>query len=176
MPLPNDAHERLASQNVENNIKAIESLRIQEDKQASRHQRLIERTTGLLGRPRTIYILLTLTVGWMLWNEIAPRYGWRCLDAPPFFWLQGLVSLVALLLTTMVLTTQQRALRQQEQRSHLDLQINLLAEQKIAKLIELVEELRRDLPIIDREDLVAKAMTQAVDPGNIVSVLEELKK
>lgn len=51
-----------------------------------------------------------------------------------------------------------------------------MAEQKIAKLIELVEELRRDLPIIDRQDLVAKAMTKAVDPGNIVSVLEELKK
>lgn len=110
MPMPTDAHERLASKNIEDNIKAIESLRVQEDKQASRHQRLIERTTGLLGQPRTIYALLTLAVGWMLWNEIALHQGWECLDAPPFFWLQGLVSLVALLLTTMVLTTQQRAL------------------------------------------------------------------
>ncbi len=66
----------------------------------------------------------------------------------------------------MVLNTQNRQGRHAEQRSHLDLQVNLLAEQKIAKLIALVEELRRDLPQVrDRVDHVAEAMKESVDPA-----------
>jgi uncharacterized membrane protein len=52
--------------------------------------------------------------------------------------------------------------------------VNLVAEQKIAKLIALLEELRRDLPIVrDRVDPVADAMAQAVDPQAVLSVLEQ---
>ncbi len=61
-----------------------------------------------------------------------------------------------------------------EQRSHLTLQINLLTEQKIAKLIELVEELRADLPDIrDRYDLEAQLMKQATDPQVVLNILQE---
>ncbi len=47
-------------------------------------------------------------------------------------------------------------------------------EQKIAKLIALVEELRHDWPEVrDRQDAVAEAMTNAMDPEAVISVLEE---
>src|SRR5581483_10605460 len=91
-------------------------------------------------------------------------------DPPPFGRAQGVVGLAALLMTTMVLTTQNRQMRHAEQRSHLDLQVNLLAEQKVAKLIALVEELRRDLPNVhNRKDSLAEAMTRSVDPGAVSS-------
>ncbi len=54
------------------------------------------------------------------------------------------------------------------------LQMNLLSEQKIAKLIDLIEELRRDLPNVrERHDPEAEVLKQAADPHLVVSALEE---
>ena len=84
------------------------------------------------------------------------------------------VDVAALLIATGVLVQQTREDRLAEQRSHLILQINLLTEQKIAKLIELIEELREDLPTIrDREDLEARIMQQATDPQIVLDILRE---
>jgi uncharacterized membrane protein len=95
------------------------------------------------------------------------------LDGPPFPWLQGALSLSALLVTTMVLATQNRQAKRATRRGDLELQVNLLAEQKTAKLIALLEELRRDLPSVrDRVDSVANALAKAVDPQAVLSVLE----
>ena len=52
----------------------------------------------------------------------------------------------ALLLTVAVLIRQNRMAQLAEHRSHLDLQINLLTEQKVTKILQLVDELRRKLP------------------------------
>ena len=54
------------------------------------------------------------------------------------------------------------------------MQINLLSEQKLAKLVALLEELRRDIPMVpNRYDAVAHAMTKAVDPRAVILALEE---
>jgi uncharacterized membrane protein len=83
-----------------------------------------------------------------------------------------MVTLSALLMTTLVLITANRQTRNAEERSHLDLQVNLLAEHKVAKLIALVEELRRDLPMVrDRIDREADAMQEAVDPNAMIEAL-----
>ena len=71
----------------------------------------------------------------------------------PFSGLQGVLTLIALLTATVVLIGQRRQTRLSEQRAHLDLQINLITEQKVTKLIHLIEELRQDLPMVrDRHD------------------------
>jgi uncharacterized membrane protein len=78
------------------------------------------------------------------------------------------------LISTGVLIYQTRQEELSEERSHLMLQLNLLTEQKIAKLISLVEELRVDLPdVIDRDDLEAEIMKQATDPEAILGALQQ---
>ena len=59
---------------------------------------------------------------------------------------KGAVALTALLVSILVLVNQRRQRLFDEQRAHLDLEVNLLAEQKIAKLIGLVEEPRQAQP------------------------------
>lgn len=50
----------------------------------------------------------------------------------------------------------------------------MLSEQKIAKLIALIEELRHDLPIVeDRLDSEAEMMKESVDPQVVVETLEQ---
>jgi uncharacterized membrane protein len=134
---------------------------------------MMEVLTAALGRPRTVYVTLSVVVGWVAFNLLTPKLlGWQRIDPPPFFWLQGMVALSALLMTTLVLITANRQTRNAEERSHLDLQVNLLAEHKVAKLIALVEELRRDLPMVrDRIDREADAMQEAVDPNAMIEAL-----
>ena len=114
---------------------------------------------------------------WIVADEFVLASGSRPLDRPPFSWMQGVIALLALLTTMIVLTTQNRQGKYAEQRAHLELQVTLRAEQKTAKLIALVEELRRDLPSVPkRADSAAEAMTESVDPHAVVSALEELEE
>lgn len=151
------------------------SIRARAEQRLGKHQRMMEVATAALGRPHTVYVILLIVVGWVVFNVATPGlWGWRRVDPPPFFWLQGTVALSALLMTTLVLITENRQTRNAEERSHLDLQVNLLAEHKVAKLIALVEELRRDLPMVrDRIDREADAMQEAVDPHAMLDALEK---
>ena len=84
------------------------------------------------------------------------------------------IDIAALLIATGVLVQQTRQDKLAEQRSHLILQINLLTEQKIAKLIGLMEELREDLPNIrHRKDWEAQIMKQSTDPQIVLNILQE---
>jgi uncharacterized membrane protein len=77
-------------------------------------------------------------------------------------------------LTIVVLITQNRQSRRSERQKHMSLQINLIAEHKVSKLIALVEELRRDMPIVrDRFDQEAAVMAEAVDPEVMFTLLDE---
>jgi len=156
------------------NIQNIGALVTAAERKITRHQRAVERFTRTIGRPRTLYFVVGVVVAWALFNLTAPSLGLHRLDEAPFFWLQGLISLGGLLTTVMVLTAQNRHLHLAEQRSHLDLQVNLLAEQKVAKLIALIEELRRDLPnVVNRRDSVAEQMQEPVDPAAVASAIEQ---
>lgn len=158
---------------VSQTIDTIAALHARAEQKVDRHQRAVETVTALLGRPAFLYLIQFLVVAWVLLNVFARRLGLPRIDAPPFYWLQGVIGLSALLLTVVVLITQNRQGRLAERRAQLDLQINLLTEQKVAKLIQLVEELRRDLPSVqNRHDPEAEAMTEATDPHAVLTALE----
>src|ERR1017187_8588722 len=155
-------------------VESVASIRARAEQRLDRHQRMMEVLTAALGRPRTVYAVLFLVIAWIAFNVAGPRlFACKSIDPPPFFWLQGMVALSALLMTTLVLITANRQTRNAEERSHLDLQVNLLSEHKVAKLISLVEELRRDLPMVrDRIDHEANAMQEAADPHAMLEALE----
>lgn len=166
-----------ASEHVAQSVETVAGLRARTADSVGAHQRRIENVTTLVGQPRSIYVVLAIVTTWILANLVAPSLGMRALDPPPFTWLQGVVGLAALVVATMVLTTQNRQTRHAEQRAHLDLLVNLLAEQKVAKLIALIEELRRDLPTVkDRVDPVADIMQEAVDPNAVLTALEQTEE
>ena len=80
------------------------------------------------------------------------------------------MSFCALSMTIAILTTQSRQTRDLDQRAELELQVALLSEQKIAKLIALLEELRRDLPsVANRVDPLADVMQEPVNPHEVLS-------
>ncbi len=169
-PAKEPAHaERVASRLAEN-IEKLAAVHAAGDERLGRHQQAVEHLTHQLGQPRSLYVILVGALVWITANLYARQLGHAPFDPPPFYWLQGLVSLAALLTTTMVLTTQNRQSRHAKQRAMLDLEINLLAERKATKIIALLEELRRDLPnVVNRPDPIAEAMSASVDPVGKVS-------
>jgi uncharacterized membrane protein len=168
---PEQAREVAA--HVTHSLEAVAAMVAREQGHVHRHQRFIEYLTAMIGRPKTAYAIVALVVAWVAWNSLGRAVGLPIIDPPPFSWLQGIVGVGALLTTTMVLATQNRLGGSAEQRARLDLQVNLIAEQKAAKIIALLEELRRDLPsVVNRVDLEADAMTEAVDPHTVASALE----
>ncbi len=159
---------------LDKDIEKIVALRLRAERQVDRHQRFIENVTRRLGQPRTVYILLALVAIWIVVNTFGSRFGIASFDRPPFSLLQTIISLSALIMTVIVLTTQNRQEKMHDERRHLDLQITLLTERKVSKIIELLEELRSDLPAVtDRHDAEARVMQKPVDPHTALEALKE---
>ena len=155
------------------NIDAVVALHAFAEQQVDTHQRTVESLTAWLGRPQFFYGILVGVTLWMLVNSLAPLFGWKQRDDPPFFWMQGGVGLGALLMTSVILITQNRQGKLAERREHLELQMSMLTEQRTAKIIDLLEELRRDMPSVhNRVDLEAEALTKTVDPHEVLTTLE----
>jgi uncharacterized membrane protein len=170
-----DANAPPSAPTAHKDIEDILTLRRRAVAASSRHERFLERVTKTVGRPSVVYISLLIALGWMILNVFLPRSGAGAApDPPPFVGLELAVSLLALVITLTILTTQNRERRVAEDRAHLELQVNLLAEHKVAKLIALVEELRHDLPDVpNREDAVANEMKRTVDPHAVLDALAE---
>ncbi len=85
-------------------------------------------------------------IGWIAGNLIVLAIGHKPWDEPPFSWLQGMTGVAALYMTILILATQRREDQLASHREQLTLELGILSEQKAAKIIQLLEELRRDLP------------------------------
>jgi uncharacterized membrane protein len=71
----------------------------------------------------------------------------RPFDPFPFPFLTMTVSLEAIFLALFVLASQNRLARQSDKRSHLDLQIDLLAEREMTAMLQLLQDIARHLGV-----------------------------
>jgi uncharacterized membrane protein len=172
MPAPDEQPQ--IPEHISHNIESIVAFHEREREKLSPAQQRIEAASHFISRPLYLIVLLGLVFAWMAGNELAIRLGAVPFDAPPFPWLQGAVALAALITSTVVLYAQRRMAKLETQRAHLDLQVNLLTEQKVTKLIELLEELRRDLPMVhDRVDAEVGILQQRTDAAQVLSALDK---
>jgi uncharacterized membrane protein len=159
---------------IEATIRSVAQFHAEHHQNATPLQRVVDRITGLLGRPRFIGVLTVIAAGWISLNLLAAALGYRPIDQPPFSGLGLVVSLVSLYMVVLILATQQRESQLAQLREQLTLELAILSEQKTAKMIQLLEESRLDNPLIrNRVDHAAEAMAQPADP---LSVLDAIKK
>jgi uncharacterized membrane protein len=80
-------------------------------------------------------------------------------------------------MAALILVTQRRADVLASVRSQMTLELTILTEQKVAKIIELVEELRRDSPAVhDRIDTEAHDMATKADPQAVHGAIDEINR
>ncbi len=143
-------------------------------REATTLQYVTARITAWLGRPRSLIVASLVVAMWVSYNSGASFLHHGAFDPPPFSWLQGIVALAAFFVTMLVLTTQQRDDVLASRREQLTLQLAMLSDQKSAKIVQLLEELRRDHPNIEnRIDPEAIAMSSPADPHEIFDAMKE---
>jgi uncharacterized membrane protein len=149
-------------------IDSIVKLRTDHQNSATRHQLVVERMVNLLGRPEFLGLLMLSVVCWAGGNLLALALGHTPLDPPPFAWLELAVSLTAVCITVLILTTQRRDDELARHREQLTLELAILSEEKLAKIIQLLQESRRDNPLlVNRTDESADAMATPADPQSL---------
>lgn len=159
---------------ISQNIADIVSLHQQETAGLSTAQRRLEQFGSFIARPVYFIALFALVGAWIGINLDAKDLGVIAFDPPPFAWLQGFLTFVALVTATVVLIGQRRQIKQSEQHAHLDLQVNLLTEQKVTKLIHMLEDLRRDLPVTQQpSDAHTSALKEGINATHVASVLKQ---
>jgi uncharacterized membrane protein len=161
---------------IEETIQSIVRLHGDHHANSTRHQRVVETITSVLRRPLFITILTVFVVAWIGVNAFAPALGYRPLDGAPFPWLSGGASLASLYLVVLILTTQRRDDQLTRRRELLNLELAILSEQKTTKVIALLEELRRDSPLVrNRVDEQADIMARPADPQSVNDAINETR-
>jgi uncharacterized membrane protein len=118
----------------------------------------------------SIAFLWIHVAGFTLWILLNILPGGPRLDPVPFAFLSLAVSLEAIFLSTFILISQNAETRLRERRHHLDLQINLLAEQENTEMMKLLEAIAKKVGV--RTDEVLKVLEQPADPEELVSQIK----
>jgi uncharacterized membrane protein len=162
---------------IEHTVEEIARLRAEHVRRASPLQRTIERFTARAASPGSAVVLTILVASWIGLNCLLLAFGKRPIDEPPFYWMQGAVALSALYMTVFILATQRREDELANRHEQLTLELAMLSEQKAAKIISLLEQLRQDHPEIqDRIDKEADAMSSPADSRSILEALKHHTK
>jgi uncharacterized membrane protein len=117
--------------------------------------------------------------GWITAN-VGVIPGLEPFDPFPFPFLTMTVSLEAIFLALFVLASQNRLSRQADKRSHLDLQIDLLAEREMTAVLRLLQDIASHLKVetsvtpeqlrdlMEKTDIrrLLNKMDELSDPGN----------
>jgi uncharacterized membrane protein len=157
---------------IEATVQAIAEVHLQHQRGATPLQRAVDKVTSVVARPRFILAMTVAIAAWVTMNLMLAARGQRPFDAPPFQWLQDVGTGVALYITVLILITQRRENLLAERREQLTLELAILSEQKTAKIIQLLEEMRRELPgLNDRIDVEAEEMSRPADPHAVLDAI-----
>jgi uncharacterized membrane protein len=129
------------------NIESILRLEKEDEAELQPHHRLFHAIGWFVG---TIYFVVFqfVAVGiWIAVGALGAARGW-VFDEYPYPLLAIVLSFEAVLLTSCVLIRQNAIDRTSERRNHLELQINLLAEEEATKSLDLLQRIaeRLDIP------------------------------
>jgi uncharacterized membrane protein len=161
---------------TQENLAVLADFKDHEEAQLSGAQTLIEKISSFFGNPAYFAFVVGFIVLWVVVNVWGLSAGWRHVDEPPFSALQGLVSSNSLLLTIAVLIRQNRMGLLAEHRAHLDLQVNLLTEQKVTKVLQLVDELRRELTELRHRPDAAAEVAELSKPADAHALIHAIKE
>jgi uncharacterized membrane protein len=154
---------------VHRNIAALLEFHRRQERKKTASQVIADRVTAFAGSMLSVAIHGVLFGGWIVWNSIS---GLPKFDPYPFVMLAMSASVEAIFLSTFVLISQNRQAQISEKNAQLDLQINLLAEHEVTRLIAVTEKIAQKVGVVigehDLDDL-----KKDVSP---VQVLDELER
>ncbi len=155
---------------LERNIRALQLRREREAMEATAEERIAEAITRFTGSMLFVYLHLAFFGFWIVanlgWIPGVPSWD------PSFVVLAMMASVEAIFLSTFVLISQNRMSAAADKRANLDLQISLLAEHEVTRLITLVSGIADRLGVRTEADAELGEITQDVAPEAVLDELE----
>lgn len=157
---------------VERNIHALLARRHREESQQGRQQRVADAITRFTGSMPFVYLHAFVYGAWILINlgfiPLIPKFD------PTFVVLAMVASVEAIFLSTFILITQNRMATAADRRADLNLQISLLAEHEVTRLVALVTAMAKKMGIDEATDPRLEELKQDVHPEEVLDTMEAI--
>lgn len=153
-------------------IKAVSDLEHQALARRTYAEAFSDFVVAEAGRPWVIAFHVAWFGGWILWNSVRIP-GTHAFDPFPYVGLSTVVSVEAIFLSLFILVSQNRATRRADERAHLDLQINLMAEREATKTLLLLQALCAHHGLPEAADLEVSELLRKAEPASIALELEK---
>jgi uncharacterized membrane protein len=156
------------------NIEALRRRRAEEEDRAALDEKLARTVTRFAGSMHFVYVHAALYGAWIVANlGWIPGVGaWD----PSFVVLAMIASVEAIFLSTFILITQNRMVAAADRRAELDLQVSLLAEAEITKLVELVSMIAERMHVSAAEQQEIEEMKKRVAPEAVLDAIEKTEE
>src|SRR5215210_7220800 len=155
---------------LERNIQSLKDRRSREEAGATTEERIAEAITRFTGSMAFVFLHLALFGLW-----IAANLGWvpgvPAWD-PSFVVLAMIASVEAIFLSTFVLISQNRMAAAADKRADLDLQVSLLAEHEVTRLVTLVSAIAERMGVRTEADAELGEIDRDVAPEAVLDELE----
>jgi uncharacterized membrane protein len=166
---PDSSTPSVMEQVVTRNITALLKRRRAQEQAMPFQDRLADTITRFTGSMRFVYLHLAVFGLW-----IAINLGWLPLPRfdPSFVVLAMVASVEAIFLSTFVLISQNRMAALADKRAELDLQVSLLAEHEITRLITLVTAIAEQMDIEAAQRPEMAELAQDIMPETVLDQIE----
>jgi uncharacterized membrane protein len=165
--------QQTASSAAARNVEEIARLERDENSALTRTERISLAITSAVGTFFCAAIHVALLAGWCTWNTLGPAA--LRFDPYPFGLLTMFVSMEGVVLAILVLITQNRMTVQTDRRDHLDLQVNLLAEQEMTMVLRMLGRISDRLGL-EPDDREREAARELMEHTNVYELMEELRR
>lgn len=153
------------------NIRLMQERRGREEATATFEEQLADAITRFTGSMRFVYLHLVLFGLWIIVNlgavPFVPRFD------PSFVILAMVASVEAIFLSTFILISQNRMTATAKKRAELDLQINLLAEHEVTKLVALLSAVADRMGVKTEIDPEVDELKEDVAPEAVLDEIED---
>jgi uncharacterized membrane protein len=153
---------------VDRNVQAIVDLERKALDERPHINRFTDIASRMAARPAFIVIHLLVFAGWLMVNTTQFAF-----DRNPFNLLNLVLSFEAIVLTSIVLNAQTEVRRIWERRAHLDLQVNILAEQELTAILGLLNQVCDRLGIEKKSDPELEQLSKDTDVRSIATAIEK---
>jgi uncharacterized membrane protein len=164
----------LLSHIIERNIRTITRLRLQTARERHVQDRLADAITSFSGSMLFVYLHILWFGAWLLVNT--GYMGIKPFDPFPYGLLTMIVSLEAIFLATFVLISQNRFSDAADRRMELDLQIGLLAEHEITRVLQMLDAIQDKLGIDNDADSALADLEMETKPEDVLAEIDRVHR
>lgn len=157
---------------IERNIRTIIHLRTKASAERNLQDRIADAITTFSGRMIFVYVHVVWFGVWIALNT--GRFGVPIFDPYPYGLLTMIVSLEAIFLSTFVLISQNRLAEENEHRADLHLQIGLLTEHELTRVLQMLDAVQDKLGIVDHENSELADLEMETKPEDVLAEIHRL--